>query len=126
MIGERLLSTYVPWRDYWDRDVISLPGGAVFMMAELDPLPFETTSDAALLQRHAQLEHAVRDAAQDGLIYHYLQCRGMADASVYPRGELQTEFSRELDRQYRDKLFGGRLMWLNRTYLAIQINPYAI
>src|SRR5947209_6452634 len=36
------------------------------------------------------------------------------------------KFSRELDRQYRDKLFGGRLMWLNRTYLAIQISPYAI
>ena len=123
---ERLLSEYVPWTDYFADDVVGLRSGAVFMMLELDGLPFETMDDAIINHRHDRLEFALRDVAQPGLIFHFLQCRGTADPDLYPTGRFRTPFAETLDRRYRDKLFGDRAMWLNRTYLAILLTPRQI
>lgn len=120
---ERLLSEYVPWVDYVASDVILLRDGSIFMMLGIDGLPFETVDDAVINYRHSRLESALRNAAQPGLIYHFLQCRGTADAGIYPRGAFRSEFARHFDDHYFDKLFGDRFMWLNRTYLALQLPP---
>jgi type IV secretion system protein VirB4 len=120
---ERLLSEYIPWTDYFADDVVGLRSGAVLMMLELDGLPFETMDEAIINHRHDRLEFALRDAAQPGLIFHFLQCRGTADPDIYPRGRFHSAFASGLDRHYQEKLFGGRLMWLNRTYLAIILAP---
>jgi type IV secretion system protein VirB4 len=120
---ERLLSSYVPWVDYVAPDMVHLKGGGVFMMCGVDGLPFETIDDRLIIQRHSQLEHALRDGAQDGLIYGFLQCRGMADPSLYPRGQFRTPFAEQLDRHYEQKIFGTRSMWLNKTYLTVQLEP---
>jgi len=121
MIRERLLSDYVPWSDYYGPDIVGLTGGSVMMMLEIDGLPFETVNDAVINYRHDRLEHVLRDAATDGLTYHWLQCRGTADDGIYPGGGFRSEFAESLDRHYRDKLFATRSMWLNRTYLAIEL-----
>lgn len=124
MIGrERLLSEYIRWIDYGGRDVVMLRGGSVMMMLEIDGLPFETIDDALINYRHERLEHAIRDAAQIGLILHVLQCRGTADPEIYPTGRFRTPFAEQLDQRYRDRLFGTRSMWLNRTYLALELEP---
>jgi type IV secretion system protein VirB4 len=97
--------------------------GSVWMMLGLDGLPFETTDDRTIIQRHSQLESALRDGAQDGLIYGFLQCRGMADPALYPHGRFRTAFAEQLDRRYEERLFGTRSMWLNQTYLTVQLSP---
>src|ERR1700761_3972115 len=93
------------------------------MMLEFDGLPFETMDDAVINHRHDRLEFALRDVAIPGMIFHFLQCRGSADPELYPRGRFRSAFAETLDRRYRDNLFGSRAMWLNQTYLAIQIAP---
>ena len=125
MIGsrERLLSTYVKWTDYFGDDVVGIQGGGVFMLVALDGLPFETTPDDLINHRYYAYEAALRHGARDGLTYGFLQCRGEADPAIYPTGEFRTDFARELDRKYRHRLFGTRSMWLNRTYLYVQLAP---
>lgn len=120
---ERLLGEYLPWVDYIAPDMVLLKDGGVFMMRGIDGLPFETTEDRIIVQRHSQLEHALRDGSQDGLIYGFLQCRGIADRNLYPRGQFRTPFAERLDANYEENLFGRNGMWLNRTYLTIQLSP---
>jgi type IV secretory pathway VirB4 component len=96
--GERLLTEYVPWADYFADDVVGLNDGSVFMMLAIDGLPFETIDDAVINHRHGRLEFAERDVAQSGLIFHFLQCRGIVDASIYPTGQFRTAFAEQLAR----------------------------
>jgi len=123
---ERLLSEYVPWFDYAGDDVVMLDDGSVLTMLAIDGLPFETINDALINHRHARFEAAMRDVAQDGLTFHVLQTRGVADAGVYPAGRFRTPFAEQLDRKYWDKLFGSRSMWLNRTYLGVLLGSRKI
>jgi type IV secretion system protein VirB4 len=120
---ERLLGEYLPWVDYVAPDMVLLKDGSVFMMLGIDGLPFETSGDRIVVQRHSHLEGALRDGSQDGLIYGFLQCRGMADPALYPRGRFRTAFAEQLDRRYEEKLFGTRSMWLNQTYMTVQLSP---
>jgi type IV secretion system protein VirB4 len=119
MAGERLLREYVQWQDYLADDMLLHRDGAVMMMIGVDGQPFETVDDEIINHRHNQLEFAIRDLNQPGLIFHFMQIRGTADPELYPRGEFRSEFAEQLDRRYRDKLFGNRSMWLNRSYLAV-------
>ena len=127
MIGstERTLSRYVNWTDYAgeEGEVVLQKGGGVFMLIALDGLPFETTPDEMINHRYYAYEAALRHGSQDGLTYGFLQCRGEADPAIYPVGEFRTEFAAGLDRKYRHRLFGTRSMWLNRTYLYVQLTP---
>lgn len=123
---ERLLSEYVPWRDYVHHDMIANNDGSVFMVIGIDGLPFETIDDRIIIQRHNQLEHAFRDGSQDGLIYGFLQCRGMANPDLYPRGRFRTAFAELLDQHYEHQLFDAKSMWLNQTYLFVQLSPRQI
>jgi len=124
MSRERLLSEYVPWRDYGRSDLVLTKHHSVIMFLEMDGLPSsEATDDPIVNHRHAMLETSLRNNAQDGMIYHFLQCRGAADPSIYPDGMFRSEFAGNLDRRYRDKLFGSGSMWLNRTYLAVELAP---
>jgi type IV secretion system protein VirB4 len=123
MNKERLLSDYVHWRSYVADDVILLDNNSVMMMIGVDGLPFETTEETVLWQRHWQFEAALRTQAVPGLIYHFLQCRGTADADLYPTGSFRTEFAERFDQRYRYNLFGTRSMWLNQTYLAVILPP---
>ncbi|MEA2728303.1 MAG: type secretion system protein VirB4, partial [Acetobacteraceae bacterium] len=121
--SERLLSEYVPWADYFGNTILLHRDGSASIMLGIDGLPFETIDDAVINHRHARLEFAMRDVAQDGLVFHFLQCRGTADPSLYPAGQFRTAFAGQLDTRYRDKLFGSRSMWLNQTFLTLQLSP---
>ena len=126
MSRERLLSDYVPWRDYGRSDVILTTGNSVIMMMEIDGLPSETNDDPFVNHNQEIRETSLRNNAQDGMTYHFLQCRGVADPAIYPAGKFRSEFAANLDRRYHDKLFGTRSMWLNRTYLASELAPRLI
>ena len=126
MRRERLLSEYVPWQDFIADDMMLNRDASVFMMVSLDGLPFETTNDPIINYQHERLEAVIREHGQDGLTFHFLQCRGTADPALYPGGDFASEFSATLDAKYRHKLFGTRSMWLNRSYMAIQLSPRAI
>jgi type IV secretion system protein VirB4 len=118
-MAERLLSEYVPFWDYLSDDMMLLKDGSVLMCVAVDGLPFETIDDAVINHRHNQFEAAIRDLNQPGLLFHYLQCRGIADPEIYPRGKFRSRFAELLDERYQEKLFGNRSMWLNRSYLAV-------
>lgn len=118
-MSERLLNEYVRWQDYVGDDMVMMSDGSVFMALAIDGLPFETVDDDVINHRHTQLEFAIRDLNQPGLILHFLQCRGTADPELYPQGKFRSEFAEQLDQRYRDKLFGTRSMWLNRSYLFV-------
>jgi type IV secretion system protein VirB4 len=122
--NERLLSEYVPWGDYASPDVIMGLDGSVLLFMAVDGLPFETVDDAIVAYQFERLEAAIRDASQPGLIFHILQCRGAVSSDIYPDGQFRTTFSESLDRAYKAQLFGGaRGMWLNQTYIAVQLAP---
>lgn len=121
--GERLLSEYVPWAEYFGDDGVLLHDGSALIVLGIDGLPFETIDDSVINYRHQRWEFALRDVQQPGLIYHFLQCRGTADPSIYPTGRFRSAFAEQLDHRYYNKLFGTKSMWLNRTYLALQLPP---
>lgn len=123
---ERLLSEYVPWRDFIDDCVILNTDDSVFMVVSVDGLPFETTSDPIINHHFLSFEEVIRDTGEDGITFHFMQCRGIADPSLYPAGEFTSEFSQVVDAKYRHGLFGKRSMWLNRSYIAIQLSPRVI
>jgi type IV secretion system protein VirB4 len=125
-LHERLLSDYVPWLDYAGDDVVLNSDGSVFMMLAIDGLPFETSDDRVINYRHVRLEAAMRDVAQDGLTFHFLQCRGVADPRLYPTGSFRSAFAAQLDRRYFHKLFGTQSMWLNQSFIALQLSPRQI
>lgn len=120
---ERTLSEYVPWLDYYQDNMVLHTDASASMMLSIDGLPFDTIDDALINHRHHRLEAALRDVATDGLTFHVLQCRGTADESFYPCGNFRTTFAEQLDQHYRDKLFSTRSMWLNRTFLAVHLEP---
>jgi type IV secretion system protein VirB4 len=120
---ERLVSEYVRWADYGADDLIILKGRrGVFMMIEVDGLPFETVDLHRIVRQHRDWEQTLRNVGQDGMTFYSLQCRGICDPAIYPEGRFRTEFSEALDRHYQERLF-ARGMWLNRSYLAVQLMP---
>ena len=122
MRRERLLDEYVPWLDYASDTVLLFRDGSAFCMFELEGQPWETADEQTVVYRRNQLEIALRNVATDGLIFHSLQCRGLADPKVYPDAPCRSGFARDLDSRYRAKLF-DRSMWLNRLYLGLQLRP---
>lgn len=96
---------------------------SAFVMIAVDGLPFETVQEDVVWYQHDQMENALRNIATDGLIIHTLQCRGLADPSQYPHGTFRTAFAETLDMDYRERLFGGRQMWLNQTFIGLQLRP---
>jgi type IV secretion system protein VirB4 len=120
---ERLLSEYVPWRDYARADVVLGTDGSAILILSIDGLPYETADDHIIGYQFQRLEASLRNAARPGLTFHILQCRGEVTSDIYPTGDFRTDFAGNLDRRYREKLFGERRMWLNRTYVAVQILP---
>jgi type IV secretion system protein VirB4 len=121
--NERLLSSYIPWSDYARDNVMLFDDRSAFVMFQVDGLPFETVEPDVLWHQHNQMELALRNMATDGLIVHTLQCRGLADAAQYPRGQFRTAFAETLDMDYRERLFNGRRMWLNQTFIGLQLRP---
>lgn len=122
MTRERLLDEYVPWLDYANDSVVLFRDGSAFCMFELDGQSWETADEKTVVYRRDRLEVALRNMATDGLIFHSLQCRGLADPAVYPDAPCRSGFARDLDRRYRENLF-DRAMWLNRLYLGLQLRP---
>jgi type IV secretory pathway VirB4 component len=55
---------------------------SVFMMVSLDGLRFETNDDPIINYQHDRLEAVIREIGQDGLTFHFLQCRGTADPAL--------------------------------------------
>jgi type IV secretion system protein VirB4 len=123
---ERLLREYVPWRDFLFDNVILHTDHSVSMTLQVEGVPFETMDDHIINYRHDQLEAAIRDVGQDGVTFHFLQCRGAADPGMYPEGRFSTDFCERLDAKYKAKLFGSRGMWFNQSYLTIQLSPRQI
>ena len=61
MFNERLVSEYVPWADYGADDLIILKGRrGIFMMIELDGLPFETVDLNRVVLQHRDWEQTLR------------------------------------------------------------------
>ena len=54
-----------------------------------------------------------------------MQCRGLADPSLYPGGSFASDFAAGLDQHYREKLFGNRdmSMWWNQSFLVVHLSP---
>ena len=120
---ERLLKDYIPWLDYATDSVLLFNDGSAFLMFAVEGLPFETVEEELIWYQRDQLELALRNVATDGLIFHVLQCRGVADQSIYPGGSFRSAFAEALDFAYRERLFAGRFMWLNQTFLGLQMRP---
>lgn len=123
MAKERLLSRYVKLLNHVTPNVVQLRDGSMFAMEQVDGVPVQTleTSLHRRLRRH--LNHSITSLHHHrGLVLFDWTCRGLADPSIYPKGEFVTEFARRSDQRYRDKLFDGYL-YLNRNYRGILLRP---
>lgn len=120
MSRERLLSSYVSLVGHMTDYVASLTDGSVLALLELDGLPWQTLDEIDIRSRHRRWNSTLLNIAVDGLIFHVIQCRGLADPSVYPQGSFRSAFAEALDMTYRERLL-DRSLYRNRTLLAVQL-----
>jgi type IV secretion system protein VirB4 len=117
---ERLIGDIIPWDGMMDKFTLLHDDDSVSIGYEMEGIPAHTAEPAEIMHEHGQANSAIQNAAEDNVVFHILQCRGLADPSIYPRGTFRSAFSESLDLAYREKLL-DRYLWLNKTYLFVQL-----
>ncbi|MCU0895961.1 MAG: VirB4 family type IV secretion/conjugal transfer ATPase [Burkholderiales bacterium] len=117
---ERHSAVHIPYTAHVDPYVIKTRSGDYVQAFRLAGGSFECTDDATLNQWHHRLNVLWRNLATDevALWTHVVRRR----EQVYPEGECPPGFSRALDRRYRERVAGERLM-VNELYLAVVVRP---
>jgi type IV secretion system protein VirB4 len=122
-LPERHMSSYMRIQAHVTPRVVILNDGSVLALYQVDGVSAQTCEDDILRRLRSRLNHAICGrSADDGLVLYSWVCRGFAPVSLYPTGRFQSNFAREVDRRYRDKLF-DKFLYLNRTYVGVMLRP---
>ncbi len=110
----------LPYARHATDRVIALDSGALMLSFRLEGASFETADIRDLNDWHAKLNGAWRNLASDRLaVWHHLVRRPSAD---YPTGDFRSEFARELDAAYRDRV-GAHQLYVNDLFLTLVLHP---
>ncbi len=110
----------LPYARHVTDTVIALDSGALMTAFRLDGASFETADVRDLNDRHARLNAAWRNLADDRLaVWHHLVRR---EAGGWPAGQFRSAFARDLDAAWRERLAGERL-FVNELYLTLVSRP---
>lgn len=119
---EREPDTYVPYIGHAAPGTILLDDGSLLAMLRLDGAPFELADPTLVNALHAQRNILLRNIASDRLVLQTHAVRSLAVASEYPVEPCTSDFARELDERYRDRLLSNRL-FRNELFLSILLRP---
>ncbi|MDP3749295.1 MAG: VirB4 family type IV secretion/conjugal transfer ATPase [Phenylobacterium sp.] len=111
---------YLPYARHITDTVVALDNGAVMTAFRLEGASFETADLAELNDRHAKLNGAWRNLADERVaIWHHLIRR---EEDGYPEGPFRSDFAADLDEAYRAELASRRL-FINELYLTLVLHP---
>jgi type IV secretion system protein VirB4 len=119
---EREPDTYVPFIGHASEGVLLLDDGSLLAMMRLDGIEFELADPGEVNSRHAQRNILLRNISSERLVLATHVVRTMADDSIYPDAECKSEFARDLDAAYREKLLSNRL-YRNELFLSVLLRP---
>jgi type IV secretion system protein VirB4 len=121
--AEPAFSKYMPLINHVTQHVVLLSDGSAMALFEVDGLPQHTADDALLYRTRGQLNHDLTGlSSEPGIVLYNWVTRGFASPSLYPAPTFRSDYARELDRRYRDRLF-NRFLYLNRTYVGVLLLP---
>ena len=106
---EREPDTYVPYIGHAAPGVLLLDDGSLLTMLRLDGALFETEDLGQINARHAQRNVLFRNISSDRVVLATHVVRSLADGLDYPTAACSSDFARELDASYRERLMGNRL-----------------
>lgn len=119
---EREPDTYVPYIGHAGPGTVLLDDGALLAMLRLDGVPFELVDPALVNALHAQRNGLLRNVASDRLVLQTHVVRSLAEGSEYPAESCSSDFARELDQRYRERLLANRL-FRNELFLSVLLRP---
>ncbi|UZO95029.1 VirB4 ATPase (plasmid) [Roseomonas mucosa] len=119
---EREPDTYVPYIGHASEGVVLLDDGSLLAMVRLDGAAFELADAGEVNSRHAQRNILLRNIASERVVIATHVVRTLADDAVYPAEQCKSEFARELDAAYRDRLLSNRL-FRNQLFLSVLLRP---
>ena len=119
-----MIDKNVPWLGHEYDDVVLNRDGSVFVLYELQGLPFETLDDWLITEHKHGLNHTYCQIAHDSFTLTIWQHRGPAPSNIYPDIPTDREFTQTLNLRYKAHLFDQSL-YSNRTFIGIQARPPA-
>ena len=121
---QRTIDEDVPWLGHIRDDMILHRDASVFVLYELQEVPFETLEDWLITERKLRLNHTHCQIAHDSFTITIWQHRGPAPPWIYPDIPANTAFTQALTLGYQAHLFSLSL-YSNRTFIGIQARPSA-
>ncbi len=119
---EREPDTYLPYVGHATPNVLLLDDGSQLAMLRLAGIAWETTDPAEINARHAQRNILLRNIASERLVLATHVVRSMAETSEYPTTACRSDFARELDAAYRDRMMANRL-YRNELFVSVLLRP---
>lgn len=111
---------YLPYLRHASEDVIIMPNGCGMRMFELQGRSFETNDWEELVAWHNKLNIAIRQVGDDRLsLWTHIVRRPILP---YKAEGFRSDFARELDEKYYNKLVGSTF-YENRFYLTVIVKP---
>ena len=120
--GEREPDTYVPYIGHASSKVVLLDDGSLLAMLRLEGAGFEMADTSYVNALHSQRNILLRNIASDRIILQTHVVRTLENASVYPKEQCKSQFARELDDGYRQRLLSNRL-YRNELFLSVLLRP---
>jgi type IV secretion system protein VirB4 len=119
---EREPDTYVPFIGHASEGVVLLDDGSLLAMLRLDGAAFELADPREVNARHAQRNILLRNIASERIVVATHVVRTLADDAIYPDEGCRSDFARELDAAYRERLLSNRL-FRNELFLSVLLRP---
>ena len=119
---EREPDTYVPYIGHASEGVVLLDDGSLLAMLRLDGAAFELADPREVNARHAQRNILLRNISSERLVLATHVVRTLEESAIYPDQPCKSDFARELDGAYRDRLFSNRL-FRKELFLSVLLRP---
>ncbi|ONF49428.1 VirB4 family type IV secretion/conjugal transfer ATPase [Methylobacterium radiotolerans] len=119
---EREPDTYVPYIGHATDGLVLLDDGSLLAVLRLDGAAFELADPSDVNSRFEQRNILLRNLASERLVLATHIVRTLQDSSIYPQQPCRSDFARELDAAYRDRLFSNRL-FRNELLLSVLLRP---
>lgn len=119
---EREPDTYVPFIGHAAPGMLLLDDGSLLVMLAVDGAFFELADAAEVNARHAAFNVVLRNLASERVVLSTHLVRTLADPAVYPAEGCRSDFARDLDTAYRDRLLANRL-FRNELFVSVLLRP---
>lgn len=117
---ERDASEFLPYARHVTDHIVALDNGEYMAIFALGGIAFETADISTINDWHEKLNNAWRNVANERVALTVHTIRRIERG--YPDGDFTSDFARELDEGYRDRVLAKR-MFINEHYLTVMYRP---